>query len=678
MKVLVPRRVGLFNGHWKLALVVATLTAAPATADVFRRDNGALIPGTEGITPGPGVQLDHRELEYGDLSQRDLTGANFESSNLAYAGFFSSTLTNANLSGTVVTGTDFWEATSNGFTKEQLYSTASYQAKDLHGISLVSNDLRRWNLSGQNLANARLANSNLANADLRGTDLTNASLSSSRLANTNLNGAEVAGASFDSTTSRGFTKEQLYSTASYRARDLHGIILWFNDLSGWDFAGQNLANADLSDSKMTDADLSGADLTDASLYYTTLTNANLFRSTLTNAKLIRANLAGANLSGATLTNADLTSANLANAELGGSTLTNAELSWADVTGASFAGATYDGFTMRQLASTSSYRAKNLSGIKLEFNDLNGWSFHGQNMARANLENSQLNSADLSRANLAKASLNGSWLLNANLTGANLANADLGYAVLANADFTGANLTNANLELADLANARLDFAETRGARSLRLGDATSRNAILPDGAIAGLNLAAGERLDVRNYLGDQPVPVTIQDQMMIENGGVLRIIFNAGPWNSVVSFEPGIPVQLDGTLELTFAKNVDSFAQVGHKLRIFDWTGVEPTGSFQIASPTHWMRWDTDELYTTGEVTLAQVPEPATWAIAIIGCTAMFVQRKRCARLRYFPASRCSQVCPRPSHFASICHEWARTSRSPQPQSVARNLVTCPR
>lgn len=48
-------------------------------------DKDSPIPGTEGITPGPGVQLDHRELEYAKLGgwspddAMDLTGANFRS-----------------------------------------------------------------------------------------------------------------------------------------------------------------------------------------------------------------------------------------------------------------------------------------------------------------------------------------------------------------------------------------------------------------------------------------------------------------------------------------------------------------------------------------------------------------------------------------------------------------------
>ena len=58
-------------------------------------------------------------------------------------------------------------------------------------------------------------------------------------------GAGGDGSRASDTTSTGFTKEQLYSTASYQEKNLQGIGLDGNDLSGWDFSGQNLANADL-------------------------------------------------------------------------------------------------------------------------------------------------------------------------------------------------------------------------------------------------------------------------------------------------------------------------------------------------------------------------------------------------------------------------------------------------
>jgi PEP-CTERM motif len=84
-------------------------------------------------------------------------------------------------------------------------------------------------------------------------------------------------------------------------------------------------------------------------------------------------------------------------------------------------------------------------------------------------------------------------------------------------------------------------------------------------------------------------------------GTLRLEFDANHWDSTISFQPGIPVTLGGTLELTFAPGVDIAAQSGRTIDLFDWTGVTPTGAFTISSP---YSWNLSKLYTTGEVTLS--------------------------------------------------------------------------
>src|SRR5688500_16359674 len=169
--------------------------SCPVYADIFRWDDGKLVPGTQGLTPGPGVQLDHRELPFASLLDLKLTGANFNSSKLSFARFTRSTLTGTDFSGANVAGARFSQTTSRGFTPSQLYSTASYQNKKLEQISMFENDLTGWNFRDQ--------------------DLTRATFSSARLTNTDFTGAHVTEAFFTVTTSRGFTKEQLYSTASY-------------------------------------------------------------------------------------------------------------------------------------------------------------------------------------------------------------------------------------------------------------------------------------------------------------------------------------------------------------------------------------------------------------------------------------------------------------------------------
>ena len=90
-----------------VAMVLA-VKASAARADIHHWDNGQVIPGTEGITPGPGVQLDHRQLNYAKLGgfdageAMDLTGASFEESNLTHANLLTPR-SNANLTGANLT-----------------------------------------------------------------------------------------------------------------------------------------------------------------------------------------------------------------------------------------------------------------------------------------------------------------------------------------------------------------------------------------------------------------------------------------------------------------------------------------------------------------------------------------------------------------------------------------------
>ena len=79
-----PRKAAMKAFAPFLCYLVVVLSAT-ARADIYRWDNGQLIPGTEGITPGPGVVLDHHELAFAALSERDLTGARFDFSNLTSA-----------------------------------------------------------------------------------------------------------------------------------------------------------------------------------------------------------------------------------------------------------------------------------------------------------------------------------------------------------------------------------------------------------------------------------------------------------------------------------------------------------------------------------------------------------------------------------------------------------------
>ncbi len=516
---LVARRLGRMRRPARLLTFAALLLAAPslAEAQILRWDNGQVIPGTEGITPGPGVNLSgwytegHR-LSWADLAGGlDLTGANlshswFESAHLDFA-----TLVDANIAATF-----------------------------LYNASLTNANLERSNLTEAGLFYTDLTNANLADADLR-----NAYCEWPNLHSANLAGALITGTRFYT----GFsgTPDQFYSTASYQTKDLHGVAIPFSDLSGWDFSGQNLTGADLSYAALNNANLSGANLT----------NANLKSSNLTDS-----NLSGTNLAGADLNAASFTGAVVAGADFGGTQLTG-----------------------DQLYSTASYQAHELQGIGLSAHDLSGWNFVGQNLTEANLAA-------------------------ANLMGANLV------------DVIGshAKLSAANLTLADL----------RAAQELDLRGTDTRNAILPDGKIAGLELAAGERLVVRN----QSTPIDIQGLLNLASAdSTLKLQFDERPWNSGITFSAGIPVQLGGRLELAFAAGVDVDSQFGRTFKIFDWTGVAPQGQFAVGGP---YLWDTSRLYTSGEVKLV-TPEPASLTLTLAGLSVVVLAARRRWRLRAFRA-----------------------------------------
>jgi len=238
----------------------------------------------------------------------------------------------------------------------------------------------------------------------------------------------------------------------------------------------------------------------------------------------------------------------------------------------------------------------LTGIRLEYNSLAGVNLAGQNLTGAVFYGADLSDANLSHANLTNAFLEAN-LTNANLSGSNLTNARFG-SYDGNSNLTGANLSEADARGANFYAATLDGANTS-------------DLIQSDGHIAGLDLSAGASLVVHDYNGNPaaspptgPLPIVVEQHLAMDATGTLRLVFDADPWDSTISFAAGIPVALGGTLDLTFAPDVNVAAQSGRTIDLFDWTGVTPTGAFTISSP---YTWDLSNLYTTGEVTLTAAP-----------------------------------------------------------------------
>ena len=117
-------------------------------------------------------------------------------------------------------------------------------------------------------------------------------------------------------------------------------------------------------------------------------------------------------------------------------------------------------------------------------------------------------------------------------------------------------------------------------------------------------------------------------MTIDPTASLQIVLDGQPWGSTISFSAGIPVSLAGELDLTVAPGVDLNSLLGDTFKLFDWTGVDPTGEFTIVGDP---RWDTSHLYTSGEVTF--VPEPSALILLVggaISALAYVWRRKRVA------------------------------------------------
>ena len=107
-------------------------------------------------------------------------------------------------------------------------------------------------------------------------------------------------------------------------------------------------------------------------------------------------------------------------------------------------------------------------------------------------------------------------------------------------------------------------------------------------------------------------------MAMDSSGILRMIFKDDSWGSTIAFEPGIDITLSGTLELGFALNVDPAQLLGTTFDLFDWDNVLPNGSFTGIASMPGLSWDISNLYSTGEVTLAAVPEPFTLILLAFG------------------------------------------------------------
>jgi uncharacterized protein YjbI with pentapeptide repeats len=333
----------------------------------------------------------------------------------------------------IISGADFGpgildgSVIGTGISKEQLYSTASYRAKNLRGVGLSYHDLTSANLGGQNLTNASLFGSTLTGADL--------------------SGAKVTGASFSRSSRRdgtGITQTQLRSTSSYEEKNLRGIVLGYHDLRGLDLSDQNLADASFHGAALTGTDFTNAIVTGANFSQNdAYGSCDGDRNVISQEQLYSTpSYLEGNLRGMAFDCNDLSGWQLSNQDLSGVRFDSANVSGADLSGAKVTGAEFsstEGLTSEQLYSTASYQQKNLTGIVLDFIELEGWDLRGQDLANARLQGSNLSGTDLSDSNLTGADLSGAELGTSNLSRANLTRAEFGSSQLAGADLSDANI-----------------------------------------------------------------------------------------------------------------------------------------------------------------------------------------------------------------------------------------------
>ncbi|MCA9200320.1 MAG: pentapeptide repeat-containing protein, partial [Planctomycetales bacterium] len=170
---------------WRLGFLFLLLgTKLPSLhGQILTWDTHEVLPGTELITLGPGLDFssfnsEALNLSYGDFSGEDvdISNSNFATANVRYADFSQANVAGANVAGAdlhhaILDGANFsmvnWTGTNLfnaqiegtdlsgaiGLTAAQLYSSANYQAQELSSINrlrmnLSGNAMTGWNFSG--------------------------------------------------------------------------------------------------------------------------------------------------------------------------------------------------------------------------------------------------------------------------------------------------------------------------------------------------------------------------------------------------------------------------------------------------------------------------------------------------------------------------------------------------
>jgi hypothetical protein len=168
------------------SLLIPIFMIGSASAQIYR-ESGELIPGTENVRLGPGVDLSGWDLGTGfsamggaNLAGFDLTGADLSSANLANANLSGSNLAGANLSDAVLAGVNSTNVVFDG--------------ADLSGANLEKSFFRSSDFSNANLERADLGGAFFDDVQFVGTSFQDVDLDVTwfeqvRFANADLSGA---------------------------------------------------------------------------------------------------------------------------------------------------------------------------------------------------------------------------------------------------------------------------------------------------------------------------------------------------------------------------------------------------------------------------------------------------------------------------------------------------------
>lgn len=387
----------------------------------------------KGQRDGARAKLSMCDLQYMDLTGRNLSQADFTGALLCHA-----ELDDANLTDTILF------------------------AADMRFVSAVGADLSRADVRGACLAGANLSHATLTDVDMR----------DGVLLRSKGPGGDLVPLIHDDAES-GMEKAKLRGANLSRAKVSDSFIVQ-TDMTDCILRQAKFIRANLSLSNLTGCDLEGADFTDANL-----SGAIFHGAVLAGATLDNADFTGADLIGAIFDNVDLTKVDLSKAETLKS-LDSMDRSLKQV-------------IMDHMKWVASNGKEGVRAVLSKF-DLSGQDLSKVNLAAADLSFCQLTGADLSRSDLIMADLSYADLRAARLTRADLRGAKLARANLKGADMTGVVMTAVNISnragggewRASLDSAKVMDAVLAGA-DLRNGDMTGadfRKADLRDANLSG--------------------------------------------------------------------------------------------------------------------------------------------------------------------------------------------------